>query len=149
MQSFILLSKNCSIFSLREIKTWALNSSHSNLLFNLLLNIPNLSFSKLILNGYFCMRVGLNSEDLLPMNLLTEKKVSLGFTTCCLNALKPVSNLSFLFIEITEGSILFPSFIGIDIAFPFSIIEASVFVVPKSIPTIVLSPKLFLNFLDD
>src|SRR3989338_4625353 len=81
------------------------------------------------------------SSNFLPINLLTEKIVSLGLTIACLLATLPTTFLTGL---ATEGIVFSPSALWITLGFPPSITATAEFVVPKSIPTILLIYFLLL-----
>src|SRR3989344_9306654 len=75
------------------------------------------------------------SSNFLPINLLTEKIVSLGLTIACLLATLPTI---FLIGLTTEGMVFSPSAECITLGLPPSITATAELVVPKSIPTILL-----------
>ena len=85
----------------------------------------------------------LDSENLFPINLFTEYTVFVGFVTACLFAGSPTLISPPSTNAITDGVVLFPSAFGITTGSLPSITETHEFVVPKSIPIILL---IILNF---
>ncbi|CRH45821.1 Uncharacterised protein [Chlamydia trachomatis] len=70
-----------------------------------------------------------------PINLLIDAILS-GLVSNCLFALSPTIVSPFLNAT-TEGVVLFPLGFSNTFGFPFSIIETTEFVVPRSIPKII------------
>ena len=85
-----------------------------------------------------------DSLNLLPMNLLTEAIVFSGLVTACLFAGSPTLISPSSTNAITDGVVLFPSALGITTGSLPSITETHEFVVPKSIPIILL---IIFNFI--
>ena len=85
-----------------------------------------------------------DSLNLLPINLLTEAIVFSGLVTACLFAGSPTLISPSSTNAITEGVVLFPSALGITTGSLPSITETHEFVVPKSIPIILL---IIFNFI--
>ena len=106
-----------------------------------------------ILNGDVCMSFCTESpSNFLPINRFAAKIVLVGFVTACLLAGVPTSCSSPN--DTTDGVVLVPSAFSITLASDPSIIDTHEFVVPKSIPIILLifSPlrlickHVFLNY---
>ena len=79
-----------------------------------------------------------DSENLLPIKRLIEAIVFVGFVTACLFAGSPTLISPPSTNAITEGVVLFPSAFGITTGSLPSMTETQEFVVPKSIPIILL-----------
>ena len=84
-----------------------------------------------------------DSLNLLPINLLTEAIVFSGLVTACLFAGSPTLISPSSTNAITDGVVLLPSALGITTGSLPSITETHEFVVPKSIPIILL---IIFNF---
>ena len=69
---------------------------------------------------------------------MIELTVEVGFVTACLFAISPTTTSPLSLIFTTDGVVLAPSEFGIIVTFPPSITATQEFVVPKSIPIILL-----------
>ncbi|AAL94324.1 unknown [Fusobacterium nucleatum subsp. nucleatum ATCC 25586] len=69
---------------------------------------------------------------------MIELTVEVGFVTACLFAISPTTTSPLSLIFTTDGVVLAPSEFGIIVALPPSITATQEFVVPKSIPIILL-----------
>src|SRR3989344_420009 len=76
------------------------------------------------------------SENLRPINLLTENMVFRGLVTACLFAVTPVYLSPFLPIATIDGVVRMPSLFSNIRGWPISTTAIALFVVPKSIPNI-------------
>ena len=84
-----------------------------------------------------------DSENLFPINRLTEEMVLVGLVTACRFAGSPTLISPPSTKAITDGVVRFPSAFGITTgSFP-SMTETQEFVVPKSIPIILLMINIF------
>ena len=109
-------------------------------IFLLLASIQASPFSELtILNGAASISfLTVGSSKFLPINLFTAKMVFSGLVTACLLAGCPI-NFSFSSVKATtDGVVLAPSAFSNTLAWLPSIIATQEFVVPKSIPIILL-----------
>ena len=79
-----------------------------------------------------------DSLNLFPINLFTDAIVFSGLVTACLLAGSPTLISPSSTKAITDGVVLFPSALGITTGSLPSITETHEFVVPKSIPIILL-----------
>src|SRR5262245_45209886 len=85
----------------------------------------------------------LTSEYLRPMKRLIEKTVLDGLVMACLFATWPTSLSPVLENPTTDGVVRLPSALGMTTGSPPSMTATHEFVVPRSIPMILLIPLLF------
>ena len=89
-----------------------------------------------------------SSSNHLPISLLVAKNVFSGFVTACLFAATPTSLYPSFVKATTEGVVLIPSAFSITFGADPSITATHEFVVPRSIPMILLKFQVARNFLE-